>query len=261
MRARIAIAFALALGSASAAQAASPPLVTPARPSFPPPDRALHHPGPTRLALVSSRRRDPATVERVRWVGWAPRAFHGLGLLQTFSQPGTVFLVYGVDGTQARVVVGADAKTHAQRYAFDFARFARPPLVNPGDAGLVTEQVVWAREARGVLYVETAHQTYAASSGGRNGYVTAVSIRTGGILWRSPSLVANASNFVLAGDALVTGYGFTNEPDYLYVLDAASGRVRDRLAVPSAPQWIVRRRDRLTVRTYDRTLAVELHRS
>jgi outer membrane protein assembly factor BamB len=146
------------------------------------------------------------------------------------------------------------------RYAFDFGSFARPPSIRTGDAGLVTEQVVWAREADGVLYVETAHQTYAESSGGLNGYLTAVSIRTERILWRSPSLVANASDFVLAGDVLVSGYGFTKEPDFLYVLDRRTGRALNRLAVPSAPERIVRHGNRLAVRTYDHTLVVELRR-
>lgn len=260
MRARVAIALVLALGLAAAARAAGVPLTVLPRPSFPPPDRSVVSTGPTRLALVRSQRRDPGTVYRIDWVGWAPRSFHGLKLLQALSQPGTVFLLYGADGTRARLLAVADAKTHAMRYAFDFGTFARPPSIRTGDAGLVTEQVVWAREADGVLYVETAHQTYAESSGGLNGYLTAVSIRTERILWRSPSLVANASDFVLAGDVLVSGYGFTKEPDFLYVLDRRTGRALNRLAVPSAPERIVRHGNRLAVRTYDHTLVVELRR-
>jgi outer membrane protein assembly factor BamB len=191
-------------------------------------------------------------------VPWAPRTLAGVGLLYSFRQPGTVFFVYGHDGTTARVLAAANARTHRLRYAFDFATFARPPRIAPGEAGFVTEQVVWAREAGGVLYVETAHQTYASSSGGLNGYIAAVDIRTGKALWRTRALVANARTFVLAGDALVTGYGFTREPDYLYLLDRETGRIRDRLLLDSAPQTISRHGKRLTVRTYDHLVTTEL---
>jgi outer membrane protein assembly factor BamB len=118
--------------------------------------------------------------------------------------------------------------------------------------------VLVAREAGGVVYVETAHQTYAESSGGRNGYIAAIDIRRGRTLWRSPALVANARTFVLAGRALVTGYGFTREDDYLYLIDRSTGKVRDRLPVPSAPETITRRGNRLFVRTYDRDIVAVL---
>jgi hypothetical protein len=74
----------------------------------------------------------------------------------------------------------------------------------------------------------------------------------------SPALVANARTFVLAGDALVTGYGLTREPDYLYLIDRATGKVRDRLPVPSAPETIARRGNRLFVRTYDHDIVAVL---
>jgi hypothetical protein len=80
------------------------------------------------------------------------------------------------------------------------------------------------------------------------------------VRWRSPSLVANAGTFVLAGDTLVTGYGFTREPDYLYLLDRRTGRVLERLGVPTAPERITRRGNRLHVRTYDHDLVVELRK-
>ncbi len=187
-----------------------------------------------------------------------PKSFIGAPLLQVVRQPGVVFLIYGADGTSARFLVGASPRTHRTRYAFDFAAFARPPDVAAGAAGLVAEQVLYACEADGVVYVETAHQTYADSSGRRNGYIAAIDIRTGKTLWRSPALVANARTFVIAGDALVTGYGFTGEPEYLYLIDRRTGRVRDRLIVPSAPESISRRGHRLIVRTYDHDVVAVL---
>ena len=56
----------------------------------------------------------------------------------------------------------------------------------------------------------------------------------------------------------LTGYGFTAEPDWLYLLDRRTGRVVERLSLPSAPEKITRRGKRFLVRTYDHVLTVEL---
>ena len=109
-----------------------------------------------------------------------------------------------------------------------------------------------------MLYVETTHLGYASTSKGRNAYLTAIEIPTGRILWRTPGLVANAQTFVVIGNLIVTGYGFTAEPDFLYLVDRRTGTIRDRLAVPSGPEQIVLEDGRLKVRTYDHELVVKL---
>jgi hypothetical protein len=127
------------------------------------------------------------------------------------------------------------------------------------DKEFVYEQVVWATEApTAVLYVETAHATYARSSYGLNGYLNAVDVKRKKLLWRSPALVANADDFVLLNDVIVSGYGFTDEPDYLYAVSRKTGRVVTRLLLPNAAERIVRRGGTLYVRTYDRDLVVRL---
>jgi hypothetical protein len=90
--------------------------------------------------------------------------------------------------------------------------------------------------------------------------VGAVDLETSRPLWRSPALVANARTFVVTGDLIVSGYGFTAEPDFLYLLDRRTGKVLDRLAVPSAPEVIKLRGDRLHVRTYDRQIVARIVR-
>ena len=117
---------------------------------------------------------------------------------------------------------------------------------------------MWAKEAGGVLYAQTGHLTYARSSYGLNAYLNAIDLKTKRLLWRSPALVANTRNFVLAGDVIVSGYGFTAEPDYLYALDRSTGQVLARLLLPSAPEQIARHGSTLTVRTYDHLVVVKL---
>ncbi|HOO64713.1 MAG TPA: hypothetical protein PK364_12455, partial [Synergistaceae bacterium] len=51
-------------------------------------------------------------------------------------------------------------------------------------------------------------------------------LATGEVLWRSAPLVSNCSNFARSGDGIITGYGFTEEDDYLYVDQALARMVR-----------------------------------
>src|SRR5262249_36986066 len=110
----------------------------------------------------------------------------------------------------------------------------------------------------GVLYVENTHLTYASASFDRNAYITAIDLKTRRAIWRSPALVANALNFLVTSRYVIAGYGFTREPDYLYVLDRRTGRVLDRLLLPNAPERITLRGNVLHVRTYDHVVLARL---
>lgn len=143
-------------------------------------------------------------------------------------------------------------ESNRPQYAFDFANYA----FAPNGAGY--QGLVWAAQAAGVLYVATSDAGYARESGGLNAYLTAIDVKTKKVRWRSRPLVANAFTFEVVGNVIVTGYGFTDEADYLYLLDRRTGRVAQRLSVPSAPEFIIRRGNLLYVRTYDHDLVVKL---
>jgi hypothetical protein len=213
-----------------AAVAAQPVIVLP-RPPFHAPATGAGS-GSVRFQIVSSTSADPARDVR-----------------SPSSRP---LRLEGPDGSTRHVVVAPG------RYAYDFRRYAVPPKITPGEREFVYEEVVYAREAGGVLYTETAHSTYARSSHGLNAYLNAVHLNTKKLRWRSPALVANAGNFVLFGSTVISGYGFTSEPDYLYAIDRRTGRVRGRLLLPSSPERIARHGNVLTVDTYDRRLVVRV---
>jgi hypothetical protein len=243
---RLAIAVgALVLGTSSLAVTVLP------RPAFPGPAAAPS--GPHRLVLLSSRRA-PVAFEMDTLQG---EPFRGLPLQAVISTANRLFAMFGRDGSTARYLV-AQTKTGKDLYAFDFESYAWPPRIKPGEREFVYEQPVWAQEAGGTLYVETAHSTYASSSYNRNGYVTAIDLATKRAVWRSPALVANAGTFLVTKDYLVTGYGFTSEPDYLYLLDRATGKVVDRLPLPNAPERITWKDGLVHVRTYDHNVLVRL---
>jgi outer membrane protein assembly factor BamB len=251
--------LALLLSAGAATAAIDPDPVALPRPPLPPPLETVAPSERVKLEIVSSRPRDPSLLPAAAAPpAWAPATYRGLPLQRTIRQPGTVFLVYGADGASSRYLVAADPSSGRRRYAFDFSSYAVSPGGTSG-SGYPFDPVVFARQAGRVLYVSTAHLTYAETTGFRNGYVTAVDVRAKRLLWRSPSLVANARTFVLAGDLLVTGYGFTAETDYVYVLDRATGKVLARTVVPTAPETISRHGSRLVVRTYGHTVVIDLH--
>jgi hypothetical protein len=224
------LAVLLALVLPATAGAVIPTTVLP-KPSFPSP---ANGPGSNtvHIRIVSSTPIDPAQLVK------APKP-RGLK-------------IDGGDGNTQHYVLG-------RYYTFDFRNYTRAPRTAPGEREFTYQQVVWARETpTGVLYVETAHQTYAKSSYGLNGYVSAIDLRTNRLRWRSPAQVANADDFVLLNDTIVCGYGFTGEPDYLYALDRATGRVKGRVLLPSAPQTIARHGNTLTVIAYDHRLTVKV---
>jgi outer membrane protein assembly factor BamB len=245
---------ALAAGAiAVAGHAAEPsPTVVP-RPPFAGPVGAVPDTGAVRLELVSSRFVDPAIIPpQPAAPAWAPRTYRGAELVLTSRQPGRTFLAYGAAGGQTRYLV-AKGPRRGTRYVLDVTNLGRAASTWP-------LELRWAREVGGVLFVANAHRTYASTTGRRNGYLTALDPATGRVLWQSRSLVANADSFAVMGDVIVTGYGFTSEPDYLYALDRRTGRALARLPLPTGPELIASAGDTLTVRTYDHRVVARLHR-
>jgi hypothetical protein len=218
------------------------------RPPFPGPVTSA--PAPKRLVVVSSRPISPGLGSSSSCsVNGLPKTIRQFPLQRSICPS---FGLYGKDGASARILISTKG------YAFDFKNSVWPPRIRPGEREFVYEAIEWAREADGVLYVENTHLTYARSSYGQNAYITAIDVKTGTRLWRSKALVANAGTFLVTPKYLVTGYGFTAEDDWLYLLDRKTGRVVERLALPSGPERLTKSGRHIVVRTYDHVLVVDL---
>jgi hypothetical protein len=178
--------------------------------------------------------------------------FRGHELVQAISQRDLLLLVYGDTAFGRYLLARRSGRPH---YAFDFINYA---YARPGTGPV--QNIIWAAEAGGVLYVSHSHQGYARESRGLNGYLTAIDPRTRRPLWRSRPLVANAATFEVVGNVIIAGYGYMAEPDAVYLLDRRSGAVVQRVPLPSAPDFIMRRGKTVFVRTYDRDVVLELER-
>lgn len=190
-----------------------------------------------------------------------PREFRGLPLIKAIGAENGIFLVYGKDFADGRILVryDLDSRGPAFRYAYDFSTYLNAPgkdaetirYEKQYGPGILNQRILWAAEKDNVLYIANAHNTYAKSSLNQNGYITAIDLRTNTIKWRSAPLVNNASTFEIAGDAIICGYGFTQEPDFLYVLDRATGDIAQKHPVRSGPEYIVMKGKFVYVRCYD----------
>jgi len=179
-----------------------------------------------------------------------PARFESNKLLRAIHHPDHAIFVYGRDFSSGRFVATATPDLTLEGF-FDFARWRRAPKAKRGDEGFVDQQVAWAERVEGTLFVESGHNTYAASSMGKNAYISAVDAETGALLWRSKPLVSNGTNFIVRDGWILCGYGFTAERDYLYVLNARNGKVAQKLPLKSGPKLFFIKGDRLHVRTYN----------
>jgi hypothetical protein len=120
------------------------------------------------------------------------------------------------------------------------------PLMSRRD-GLEIQDI---RYSRGVLYFNEACQSYSSGQGGQCSSLVAVDPEAKKVLWRTPSLVSNG-RFAVRGCYIVAGYGFTAEPDNVFLVDRSTGKVAQTIRVSSAPQtFSLVSKDRLDVTLY-----------
>lgn len=85
------------------------------------------------------------------------------------------------------------------------------------------------------MYVAISHNTYSSSSRGKNSYLAAIDITTGKIKWMTKPLTCN-SQFVITGNSIICGYGFSGEKHFVYVVDKNTGRRASTVLVKKSPE-------------------------
>lgn len=93
------------------------------------------------------------------------------------------------------------------------------------------------RLADGDLYFNEACQSYSREAGGRCSALVRVNPAAETLVWRTRHLVSN-DIFIVHGDHVVTGYGFTAEPDSLFLVDRSTGRIAASHALDSAHAYL-----------------------
>jgi serine/threonine protein kinase len=180
-----------------------------------------------------------------------PRSWRGKKLITAILQQDRVLLIYGDFYYNALLLASLNLTTKVFEYGLDFKNYGYAPENLPDDREYTHQYLHWASQVEDILYVSHGHNTYARSSKGMTGYLTAINIKDNRVLWNSPALISNSRNFEVVDDHLITGYGFTEEPDFLYVLRRKTGDVIQKIKLKSGPSYIIRKNNDIFVRTYD----------
>ena len=173
-----------------------------------------------------------------------------LTLRQGINHPDHRVLVFG-DQERGGFVIALQRPDGHTLAVYDFSQYLRSPKTVAGDERFVAQSIHWAEARDGVLYVANGHRTYAKSSFGQNAYLTAIDQKTGALRWRSQPLVAGARTFVLTDAHIVTGYGFTDERDFLVLLNRTDGTTARRIPLTTGPDDIIEKDGKLFVRCYN----------
>lgn len=160
-----------------------------------------------------------------------------------------IYVIYENRFMESRYMAIYDINTGEEKYSFDFISLRYPKYITNPE--YTQQRVNWAHIEGNVLYISTAHHTHAKLSGYKNGFITAINLEDKSILWQSQSLVSNSCNFIVSGDTIITGYGFTDEDDHLYLLNKWTGEVYEKIQLKSMPQFFIMKDNILYVRTYN----------
>lgn len=102
-----------------------------------------------------------------------------------------------------------------------------------------------------ILYVSTGHKGYTENNP-LTGYITAIDLENVEVIWKTQPQVSKAKNFEIVGDVIISGYGFSAEDDYLYILNKSNGQIIEQIPVKSQAEYIIAKDSTLYVRTYNR---------
>ena len=159
---------------------------------------------------------------------------------------GYLITTYGDNWGYTMNVVITDEEQETLYAAYYFANFKYSPKTTlMGNYQSVNDFVIEGN----ILYVAHGSNGYSDGAGYQTGYLTAFDMEKQEIIWTTLPMTCN-SHIAIVGNSIICGYGFTSEPDYLYILDKYSGQRIKRIPMKKMVNEVVPRGDLLYVRTY-----------
>ena len=126
-------------------------------------------------------------------------------------------------------------------------------LQYPTDKWYINGNNAWLKD--GIFYGASVTNGYA---GPDSCFMFAYDLEQDKLLWRSADQSYNSMNFVVKGDVLLCGYGFTAEDDYLYQINRNTGEILDRLELKKMPDLLVEQDGKLYVHTYSYDYVIDM---
>ena len=204
------------------------------------------------------------SADRTDWLNqdrWSAENNIALTPAFPYSEGGYRFERIGESGWYLRISAALPSGEEGEAYegrtmegekVFDFSEFMEPDSRSDSlFADFADMEIIHAEIYDGVLYVSIGHRTYAESQP-HTAFIVAVSMEDGRCIWKSDDQVSNSSNFLIGEDIIITGYGFTDEPDYMYILNRHTGEVISTTKLYTGPDHFINMEDgTMYVLTYD----------
>jgi serine/threonine protein kinase len=189
-----------------------------------------------------------------------PKKILGLRITNGFNYSEADIYFYGNDYGHKSLIIITNKSKVGIKHCLDFTNFIYAPLDgNDGNEEWIYQYqtINWAIVENDILYVSHGHLSYAKMSQGKNAYISAIDLKDYKILWTTEPLTCN-STFSIIGNSIICGYGFTEERDYLFVVDKKSGKRCQQLDLESGPEYIIAKNNKIFVRTYNKNYVFEL---
>ena len=157
-----------------------------------------------------------------------------------------------------KVLVRDESKTIIYA-AYDFKNFLSSPKTKPSDSDFPNYQGLYDVIIEGnIMYVTHFGMTYAKEYGYQTGYISAINMLTDEVIWTTQPLTNNCREIAIKGNSIISGYGFTDEPDFLYIVDKFSGQRVKKKKKKKGPECIIIKESNVYVRTYSYDYVFEI---
>ena len=163
-----------------------------------------------------------------------------------YDTDGYSVVSFGVHYGATETLIIADPSLQTLYKAYDFREFRFSPKTPKAYANQIVDFV---QIEGNILYVCHTSNSYPSEAGYQTGYISAIDMRTDEILWTTEPMTCN-SDFAIVGNSIVCGYGFSDNPDHLYVVDKYSGQRLQKIPLKKMATMILSKADRVYVRTY-----------
>ncbi len=205
-------------------------------------------PGTPSFELLSVTEKTSDWLDEDKW-----SAENGIPLPERFPYSDGTYSYDVNDGTEAGTLVltVTNDVNDSLQGNYNFDEFLDPP--DKGEdlfADFAQPEIRYALLKDDILYVAIGHRTYASSSP-HTSYLVAYDTLSGETLWKSEDQVCGSNNFIIEGDSIICGYGFTAEPDYIYIINRTNGKTQKQIKVKSAPYYFIPQDNYLYVLTYN----------
>ena len=166
-----------------------------------------------------------------------------------FTDDNYYYETSGDNGYETYLLTLTDLDTK-EKVTLDFSKFQYGEEYKKEDIDFIKQRITYAQVDNGILYVATSHNTYAESSP-QNAYITAIDLSDYHVIWKTEPLTCNSYSFVSLEQGIVCGYGFTDEDDYLKIVNKKNGKVIEQIPIESMAEYIILKDNVIYVRTYD----------